>query len=122
MAAAPAPVPTPAPAPQAPAPATDAEATSNEGFDPDGGSIALRVSPVAGFQGLMRVQDALGRCRGVREAGVEAYAQGEARLRLHLSDRLSGEQLAKALGEILGRGARVASESISERSIQLTLE
>ncbi len=117
-----APAPTPPPAPQTPAPAPEPEPAVAEGFDPEGGSIALRVSPVAGFQGLMRVQDALGRCRGVREAGVEAYAQGEARLRLHLSDRLNGEQLAKALGEILGRGARVASESISERSIQLTLE
>ena len=111
-----APVPTPA------APEPQPEPAATEGFDPEGGSIALRVSPIAGFQGLMRVQDALWRCRGVREAGVEAYAQGEARLRLHLSDRLSGEQLAKALGEILGRGARVASESVSERTIQLALE
>ena len=63
------------------------------GFDPEGGSVALRISPVAGFQGLMRVQDALVRVPGVREAGVEAYAQGEARLRLQLAKPFSSTQL-----------------------------
>jgi hypothetical protein len=117
----PAPVAAPAPTPTAPTPpppASDARA----GFDPADGSVALRIAPVAGFQGLMRVQDALARCRGVREVGVEAYAQGEARLRLQLSNHLDGEHLALSLGEILGRNARVAAESIADRSIQLALE
>ena len=106
--------------PEAPPPVAPPVAT--RGFDPAAGSVALRISPVAGFQGLMRVQDALARCRGVREAGVEAYAQGEARLRLHFAEQIDGAQLAASLAEALGRGVRVTAESASERTVQLALE
>jgi hypothetical protein len=122
--AAPQPV-APPPAAQAPSPAAPAPAAptpTSRGFDPAAGSVALRISPVAGFQGLMRVQDALARCRGVREAGVEAYAQGEARLRLHFAEPIDGTQLAASLAEALGRGVRLAAESTSERTVQLALE
>ena len=77
---------------------------------------------VAGFQGLMRIQDALVRIRGVREAGVEAYAQGEARLRLHLSAAMDAVSLAAALTELLGRPTRVAASSTTEHTLQLVLE
>lgn len=120
------PPPPPAAEPVAPprpveAPAAPAAAPST-GFDPAAGSVALRISPVAGFQGLMRVQDALARCHGIREAGVEAYAQGEARLRLHFSEPGDGAQLAASLAETLGRGVRLIAESTSDRTIQLALE
>lgn len=105
----PAAVPVPVPAPRV-------------GFDPGAGSVALRIAPVAGFQGLMRVQDALARCRGIREAGVEAYAQGEARLRLQFSEPIDGSQLAASLAETLGRGVRLIAESTSDRTVQLALE
>lgn len=110
--------PTPAAAP----PEAAAPAPPALGFDPAGGALTLRVSPVAGFQALMRVQDALVRVQGVKEAGVEAYAQGEARLRLHLSAHLDPQLLASTLGAQLGRAAQVAAVSIAERTIQLALE
>ena len=91
---------------------------------PDGrdGSVTLHISPVAGFQGLMRVQDALTRVRGVREAGVEAYAQGEARLRLQLVERIEPGELAASLGASLGRPTRLTSASTTERVLQVALE
>jgi hypothetical protein len=95
---------------------------STSGFEPDGGSVTLRIAPVAGFQGLMRVQDALVRIPAIREAGVEAYAQGEARLRLQLTDHLEPLDLAGSLSELLGRQTRVAATSTSERMLQLALE
>lgn len=124
----------PAPMPQQPPPAVEPVSAPRPadvpapmpaprvGFDPGAGSVALRIAPVAGFQGLMRVQDALARCRGIREAGVEAYAQGEARLRLQFSEPLDGSQLAASLAETLGRGVRLIAESTSDRTVQLALE
>jgi hypothetical protein len=91
-------------------------------FEPDDGSVTLHISPVAGFQGLMRVQDALTRVRGVREAGVEAYAQGEARLRLQLVERVEPGELAASLGASLGRPTRLTAASTSERMLQVALE
>ena len=91
-------------------------------FAPEDGSVLLRVTPVAGFQGLMRVQDALVRVVGIREAGVEAYAQGEARLRLRLDAPLAPSRLASEIGELLGVAARVAGASEQDRSLQLALE
>jgi hypothetical protein len=91
-------------------------------FDPEDGTVTLHISPVAGFQGLMRVQDALTRVRGVREAGVEAYAQGEARLRLQLVDRLEPGALAASLGASLGRPTRLTAASTTERMLQVALE
>ncbi len=86
------------------------------------GTVILRIAPVAGFQGLMRVQDALAQVPGVREAGVEAYAQGEARLRLQLAGNLDTEQLATSLSGQLGREARLAAASLTDRSITMTLD
>ncbi len=88
---------------------------------PEGGSVQLRVSPVSGFQGLMRVQDTLVRLRAIREASVEAYAQGEARLRLQLAEPVEPASIAGALGEGLGQEARVKSASLPERSLQVAL-
>ena len=85
-------------------------------FSP-GAPLTVRVAPVVGFQGLMRVQDAIARVRGVGEAGVEAYSQGEARLRLELVDPLA----AAALAERLAQPARVEEASAAERSVRLAL-
>ena len=123
----PAPPPTPPPAPDRPAPEpvvraaplpADSPAAS---FSPDGGSVLLRVSPVSGFAGLMRLQDALVRVFGVSEAGVEAYSQGEARLRIQLSAPIVPEELTRALAEGVGQQARMESASATERSMQVTL-
>jgi hypothetical protein len=106
-------------------PAADAppwDVRNGAAFDPADGSVSLRIAPVAGFQGLMRVQDALVRVPCVREAGVEAYAQGEARLRLQLAQRMEPERLANTLGDLLGRPAHVASASIPERTLQVALD
>jgi hypothetical protein len=109
---------------QAAAPYAHANGTAADapGFAADAGSIMLRISPVAGFQGLMRVQDALTRVPGIREAGVEAYAQGEARLRLQLGERLELDELAESLSELLGRSAHIAAASIPDRTLQITIE
>ena len=106
-------------APNGPTDATDA--TKAETFAPEGGSLQLRVSPVSGFQGLMRVQDTLVRLRAIREASVEAYVQGEARLRLQLVEPVEPASIAGALGEGLGQQAKVKSVSLPERSLQVTL-
>lgn len=90
-------------------------------FAPDGGSVLLRIAPVSGFQGLMRVQDALVHVRGIREAGVEAYSQGEARLRLQLAEHLDPVQLTITLGARLGRPARIESASLADRSLEVAL-
>ena len=91
-------------------------------FSPEGGTVALRISPVAGFQGLMRIQEALVHAAGVVEAGVEAYSQGEARLRLQLGAPLSVTALSASLGQRLGQPVRIEALSEAERSIQLQLE
>lgn len=121
--------PQPAVQPVPPQPAVTASEVTPNGsttpghptFAPDGGSVLLRIAPVSGFQGLMRVQDALVHVRGIREAGVEAYSQGEARLRLQLAEQLDPVQLTATLGERLGRPARVASASLADRSLEVAL-
>ncbi|MFN8639183.1 MAG: hypothetical protein U0360_06930 [Dehalococcoidia bacterium] len=90
-------------------------------FEADGGPVVLRVAPISGFQGLMRVQDAVVQHAPVREATVEAYARGEARLRLQLVSTLDAEQLAATLVRSLGLQAKVEAVSAEERSIQVTL-
>lgn len=90
-------------------------------FGPDGGPIVLRIAPISGFQGLMRVQDAVVQHPPVREATVEAYARGEARLRLQLASPLEADALSSALSRSLGLQARIESVSDDERSIQVTL-
>ena len=71
-------------------------------FLPSDGAITLRVAPVAGFQGLMRIQDALTHLPTVRHASVEAYSQGEARLRIELTDPSDSDELAEGLARIVG--------------------
>ncbi len=70
----------------------------------------------------MRLQDALVRINGIRAAGIEAYAQGEARLRLQLAEHIEPEAVAAALSNLLGRPTKVASASMSERILHLTLD
>ena len=104
------------------APSNGAASVEAAVFAPEDGTIVLQVAPVAGFQGLMRVQDAVVRVAGVGEAGVEAYAQGEAKLRLRLSEPVDPRRLAAALGEQLGVEVRVAAASQRDRVLQLAFE
>jgi hypothetical protein len=90
-------------------------------FYPDGGPVILRISPISGFQGLMRVQDSVVQLPAVREATVEAYARGEARLRLQLVAALEPDMLAQSLTSSLGMRAGLQSLSDEERSIQIAL-
>jgi hypothetical protein len=89
-------------------------------FRPSAGAVILRVAPVVGFQGLMRLQRALTDLVEVREAGVEGYARGEARLRLQLAAELDPERLAERLGEALGVGVHVVDISAADRTVQLS--
>ena len=111
-----------APPPVAAAPTNGAASVEVGVFAPEDGTIVLQVAPVEGFQGLMRVQDAVVRVAGVGEAGVEAYAQGEAKLRLRLSEPVDPHRLAAALGEQLGVEVRVAAASQRDRVLQLAFE
>lgn len=86
-------------------------------FAPADGSVLLRAAPVSGFQGLMRLQDALARLPAVRQATVEAYAQGEARLRLDLAAALDGDTIARGLAPAVGQVAAVREASEADRTI-----
>ena len=77
----------------------------------------LRATPIAGFQGLMRVQDALVRLASVRQATVEAYAQGEARLRVDLESDVDSDEIAGALEEALGQPASVREADEGDRTM-----
>jgi hypothetical protein len=88
---------------------------------PADGAILLRVTPVAGFQGLMRVQDALARLPFVRQASVEAYSQGEARLRLELADTTDSDELASGLSRSLHEPAEVREASEADRQLLIAL-
>jgi vacuolar-type H+-ATPase subunit H len=90
-------------------------------FLPGDGAITLRVTPVSGFQGLMRVQDALARLPSVRQASVEAYSQGEARLRIDLLDATDSEELAAGLGHALQVSATVRDASEGDRQLLIAL-
>ena len=90
-------------------------------FQPDGGSVLLRVAPVEGFQGLLRVQGVLAQLPGVRQAFVEGYAEGEAQLRLTFDSALEVAWLGTALGERLGVTVQAADVSEAERSLRLEL-
>ena len=127
-----APLATPAPTPSVAAtseatPATGGTSTlvADPGavrFEPAGGSLVVRVFPISGFQGLMRVQDAIARVEAVRGATVEAYAQGEARLRIQLGGPAASNDLAAGLHERLSQVARVRAASVADRSILIVLE
>lgn len=128
------PVATDVPAPAVPSPESERVPLSANGsesapqvsasgtFTPELGPFLLRVSPVAGFQGLMRVQEALMRIPLVRDAGVEAYAQGEARLRLQIAQPVDPESLAADLADRLGRPVRLEQASTADRIVRLLLE
>ena len=91
-------------------------------FQPDDGSVLLRVTPVEGFRGLLRVQGVLGQLPGVRQAFVEGYAEGEAQLRLTFDSSLAVDWLGAALGERLGVTVRAAEVSEPERSLRFELQ
>ena len=91
-------------------------------FEPAGGSLVVRVFPISGFQGLMRVQDAIARVDAVRAATVEAYAQGEARLRVQLASTALSNDLAGGLHDRLSQVARVRAASVADRSVLIVLE
>lgn len=124
------PAPTYEPAPEpAPAPEELSAAAARRGehedevpgtlatFTPSDGSVLLRAAPVSGFQGLMRLQDALQRIPAVRQATVEAYSQGEARLRLELASDVDSDEIAEGIGAGLGQTAQVRAASETERNI-----
>lgn len=113
--------------PAAPAPAADLWQRDDAGdapavlatFTPADGAVQLRAAPVSGFQGLMRLQDALQRIPAVRSATVEAYSQGEARLRVELAADVDSDEIAEGLGTGLGQNAVVEEASEAERSITI---
>lgn len=109
---------TPRPGPSTPPPAAPAR---EETFAADGSNVTLRISPISGFQGLMRVQDTIVRLREVREAGVEAYARGEARMRVAISVPVSPQRIADALAESLGQDARIVSANVKEHQLAVVL-
>jgi hypothetical protein len=88
-------------------------------FDPAGGALVVRIFPISGFQGLMRVQDALAHVATIRAATVETYAQGEARLRLQLG---ASVDLATGIEARLGQRAAVRAASIADRNVLIVLE
>lgn len=90
-------------------------------FVPEDGSVLVRVAPVAGFQGLMRVQDALARLRGIRQTAVEAYSQGEARLRLEIGEVTDSDEIAGGLAGTLSVPVQVREVSEAERSMLIVL-
>lgn len=90
-------------------------------FLPSDGAITLRVAPVAGFQGLMRIQDALTHLPTVRHASVEAYSQGEARLRIELTDPSDSDELAEGLARALRGPAHVEEASEANRELLIAL-
>ncbi|GMU39732.1 MAG: hypothetical protein AMXMBFR23_05980 [Chloroflexota bacterium] len=112
-----------APPPSAPVRAaeTDADGAPIATFLPDEGTLILRVMPVSGFQGLMRVQDALARLPYVRHAAVEAYSQGEARLRIELMEPTDSDEIAAGLSERLHEPAHVKSASETDRELLIAL-
>ncbi len=112
-----------APPPAAPVRAADADIDGAPiaTFLPDEGTLILRVMPVSGFQGLMRVQDALARLPYVRHAAVEAYSQGEARLRIELMEPTDSDEIAAGLSERLHEPAHVKSASETDRELLIAL-
>ncbi len=90
-------------------------------FQPEDGSVLLRVTPVEGFQGLLRVQGVLGQLPDVRQAFVEGYAEGEAQLRLTFDSSVAVGRLSAALGARLGVPVEAADVSEAERSMRFEL-
>jgi len=91
-------------------------------FHPEDGAITVRVSPVSGFQGLMRVHDAIARLAVVRQATVEAYSQGEARLRVDLAEAAEPTELVSELGRMLQEPTSIRAASAERRELFVTLQ
>jgi len=90
-------------------------------FLPSDGAITLRVAPVAGFQGLMRIQDALTRIPAVRAASVDTYSQGEASVRIELAEASDSDEIVDGLARGLRSPARVEDASEVNRELFITL-
>ncbi|MSQ35933.1 MAG: hypothetical protein EXR63_02140 [Dehalococcoidia bacterium] len=88
---------------------------------PFAAELALVVSPVEGFRGLIEVQDALARVPGVDAARVEAFTHGDARMLLESREALDPAALASELARLLGRVARVAGGSAPNGELQIAL-
>ncbi len=108
------------PAPPPPPIARD-EGDAGLVFMPEDGSLIVAVGPVSGFQGLVRVQDALTDLPGVGEVAVEAYARGEARLRLQLAGPVRASELAAQLADRLTQSTDISEQSRADRSVRLRL-
>lgn len=111
----------PAPPPQPAAPAAIDEGEAGLVFMPEDGSLIVAVGPVSGFQGLVRVQDALTAHPGVGAVAVEAYARGEARLRLQLAGPVRASELAAQLTDRLTQSTDISEQSEADRSVRLRL-
>ena len=99
----------------------EGESEADVVFQPEDGSVLLRVTPVEGFQGLLRVQGVLGQLPDVRQAFVEGYAEGEAQLRLTFDSPVAVGRLSEALAERLGVPVEAADVSEAERSMRFEL-
>lgn len=65
----------------------------------------------------MRIQDSLNRLPMVRQATVEAYAQGEARLRVELAETTDSDEIAAGLRSAMGQAVRVREANEADRSL-----
>jgi hypothetical protein len=92
-----------------------------EAVAPGAGELALVVSPVEGFRGLIQVQDALARVPGVDTAHVEAFARGDARVVLGVREQIDPAELSNELGRLLGRAASVAAGWTPGRELKIAL-
>ena len=70
----------------------------------------------------MRVHDAISRLAVVRQATVEAYSQGEARLRVDLAEAVEPEELVTELGRMLQEPTTIRGTSIERRELLVTLQ
>ncbi len=118
---APEPAPVPAAAVEPVPPPQVADADDSDVRFGLGATVSLRVSPVAGFQELTRVQGALSQTSFVRRATVEAYSRGEARLIVELADATTAASLASGLGSNLNRQARVHEASEEQQMLKVVL-
>ncbi len=107
--------------PPPPPPTAPGEGDAGLVFMPEDGSLIVAVGPVSGFQGLVRVQEALTAHPGVGEVAVEAYARGEARLRLQLAGPVRASDLAAQLADRLTQSTGISDQSEADRSVRLRL-
>ena len=71
---------------------------------------------------MLAVQEAIDEIAAVKRTIVEAYSQGEARLRLELEETIDGGALAEGISSRLGQLARVRASSEEDRTLELSLE